>query len=150
MTTPQTSFLSEIESNQAIPLGKLAYLRERTRNRLYDFIVSRFIERSKDGFTKADLARRIGKKPEVVTRLLGAPGNWTIDTLSDLLAGIGAEELEPQSISLLGRAPRNHSAPEWLHTVNITSDKPVVRLSGSNRTNAVGGTFTSVITTVMP
>lgn len=113
MTTPQTSFLSEIESDQAIPFGKLAYLRERTRNRLYDFIVSKFMERSRAGFTKADLARRIGKKPEVVTRLLGAPGNWTIDTLSDLLVGICAEELDPRSVSLLNRAPRNHTHPEW-------------------------------------
>src|SRR5947209_2537173 len=41
--------------------------------------------------------------PEVITRLLGAPGNWTLETISDLLLGIAGEELEPTSSSLLNR-----------------------------------------------
>jgi len=114
MTTPQTSFLSEIEDGEPIPLGKLAYLRARTRNVLYDFIVTKFIEAKKDGLSQAELARRIGKKPEVINRLLGSPGNWRIDTISDLLVGIGAEELEPHSSSLLNRAPRNYDFPDWV------------------------------------
>lgn len=141
MNTHQTSFLSEIESGDAIPLGKLAYLRERTRNRLYGFIVSKFIERSKTGLTKADLARRIGKKPEVVTRLLGAPGNWTIDTLSDLLVGICGEELKPESVTLLNRAPRNHVAPEWLRMDSAENFRPFS--SGTSSTSNVIGMIKS-------
>lgn len=119
-TTHQTPFLSEIESGNPIPIGKLAYLRERTRLRLYDFIVSKFIDQSKKaGLTQAELGRRVRKSPEVVNRLLGAPGNWTLDTISDLLAGIGAEELEPHSISLLNRLTRNHTAPDWLDAARI-------------------------------
>lgn len=114
MTTPQTSFLSEIENGEPIPVGKLSYLRERTRNLLYDFIVRKFIEAEKQGLTQAELARRIGKRPEVVNRMLGSPGNWRIDTISDLLVGISAEELEPKSVSLLNRARRNQQHPEWL------------------------------------
>jgi hypothetical protein len=41
--------------------------------------------------SKADLARRIGRKPEQISRWLGAAGNWTIDTVSDLLLGMSAE-----------------------------------------------------------
>ena len=72
------------------------------------------MEAQSNGLSQADLARRIGKRPEVINRLLGSPGNWRIDTISDLLVGIGAEELEPHSVSLLYRAPRNRVFPEWL------------------------------------
>ncbi len=114
MTTSQTSFLYEIERGESIPFGKLSYLRERTRNLLYDFIIKKFLEAEKKGLSQAELARRIGKRPEVVNRWLGSPGNWRIDTISDLLVGIGAEELEPQSVSLLDRAKRNLDYPVWL------------------------------------
>lgn len=102
--------LSEIKSGAPIPLEVRAYFHARTKNRLFDFILSKFIEKEMSGeLTKAELARRMEKRPEVVTRLLSAPGNWTLETVSDLLLGIGAEELEPASSSLLNRPPRNYS-----------------------------------------
>lgn len=113
MTTSRTSFLYEIEKGEPIPLGKLAYLRERTRNILYDFVVTKFIEAEKNGLSQAELSRRIRKRPEVVNRLLGSPGNWRIDTISDLLVGISAEELDPHSVSLLNRPLRNQTFPVW-------------------------------------
>lgn len=116
MTTRATPFLSELASGEPIPAHKLAYFRARTRNRLYNFIVRKFLEKEQGGLSKADLARRIGKKPEVISRLIGAPGNWTIDTVSDLLLGIAAEELVPDSEPLIGRTPRNLSSAEWLRS----------------------------------
>ena len=95
MTTSRTSFLTEIiDGKTPIPERKLAYFRERQRNRLYDFIVSKFLEREKSDFTKADLARRLQKRPEQITRWLSTPGNWTLDTISDLTLAIYGEELE--------------------------------------------------------
>jgi hypothetical protein len=41
--------------------------------------------------TRGFLARRLGKKPEQITRWLGAPGNWTLETLSNLLVAMGYE-----------------------------------------------------------
>ena len=97
MTISQTQFLPDVESDEAISHGSLAYLQERTRNQLFDFILKKFLEAQENGLTKAKLARRIHRSPEVITRLLGSPGNWTISTISDLLAGIAAEELVPNS-----------------------------------------------------
>jgi DNA-binding phage protein len=93
MTTYQEdSFLSEVLEGTAIPLGKLAYFRERFRNRLYDLVVSVFLVQEKTkGLTRADIARRIQRRPEQITRWFGAPGNWTIDTVSDLLLAMGTE-----------------------------------------------------------
>ncbi len=125
MFTRQAQFLSEIASGEPIPEGKLAYLQARAKNRFYDYVLRKFLERErKDGFTRADLARRIGRRPEVITRLLGAPGNWTLETLCDLLAGISAEELEPHSTPLLGRPPRNFRGDEWLTEGKALSSCP--------------------------
>lgn len=109
-TSRQTSFLSEIASeNSRIPEGKLAFLQERLRNNLYDLVITKFLERETGGFTKAQLSRRIGYDPARISRLLGAPGNWTIATVSDLLVGIAAEELIPASESLIDRPVRNYT-----------------------------------------
>jgi hypothetical protein len=71
MTTSQKiAFLTEILADDPIPLGKLAYFRERFRDRLYELVVEEFL---KSGMTRAELARRISRKPEQVTRWLGAP-----------------------------------------------------------------------------
>jgi hypothetical protein len=112
MTTPM---LSEIASGDPVPQEKLAYFQERTRNRLHGYILKKFLEKERNGsLSRADLARRIGRKPEVISRLLGAPGNWTIGTISDLLIGIAGEELEPDSTSLLNRPSRNYPGAEWV------------------------------------
>ena len=95
METSPTLFLSEILEGiegQEIPKHKLAYLRARLRNRIYDLVLSEFVRLQKDkGATKADLARRIGRDAALISRWLSAPSNWTLDTVSDLLAAMAAE-----------------------------------------------------------
>lgn len=91
------------------------YFSERAKNAWFDYIISKFISASNnDGLTKAELARRIGKRPEQITRLLGAPGNWTLDTIQELLMGISGEEMKPDSCEVLGRSPRNFDGPDWI------------------------------------
>jgi len=121
-TSKTTSFLSEIAERKPIPSHKLAYFQARLRHNLYDFIISRFQEMEKtEDLTKAELARRIGCEPALITRRLGAPGNWTLDTVSDLLIGIAGEELDPQSKSVLGRAKRNYDGRNWYE---LEADEP--------------------------
>ena len=108
----QTSFLSEILKGDPIPVGKLAYFRERLRNRLYEFVAKEFLERQeREGLTRADVARRIRRRPEQVTRWLGAPGNWTLDTLSDLMVAMA---LEPEFSAASLDANRAKSSPNSL------------------------------------
>ncbi len=61
------------------------------RDEAYDAFLRVFLEeRSVHTFiTKAFVARRTGKSPEQITRLLGSPGNWTFDTYAVLCAAIG-------------------------------------------------------------
>jgi hypothetical protein len=91
-TSHNQSFLTEILEGKPIPAGKLAYFRARLRYALHDLVLREFVRQEDAGkINKAQLARRIGRKPEQVSRWLGAPGNWTIDTVSDLLIGMAVE-----------------------------------------------------------
>lgn len=79
-------------ADSPIPAGVLAYFRARLTNRIHELVLSEFSAQELQGKTsRARLARLIRRKPEQITRWLGSPGNWTIDTLSDLLLGIGLE-----------------------------------------------------------
>ena len=88
MTISHTPVLfEEIINGEPIPTGKLEYFRTRLRLEFYDFVLRRFL--AQENLTKAELARRIHRSPEIVNRWLAGPSNWTIDTLSDLLIGMG-------------------------------------------------------------
>lgn len=137
MTTSQTRFLSEIVANEPIPPGKLAYFRERFRDRLYELVVSEFLKKEQAGeITRADLARRIGRKPEQITRWLGAPGNWTLETVSDLLLAISKAELMFTLSNLDRRKLHNYRGPEWLDISPITSANTLAL--DSNKTSSPG------------
>lgn len=116
MTTSQsTSILYEIQNKLPIPAEKRAYFAARLRNRLYNFIMTKFKEHElHNSLTKAELARRINRDPAVVTRLLSSPGNWRSDTASDLLLGICGEEIQFSSSLPTTGAKRNYGGLDWL------------------------------------
>lgn len=93
-TILQTQFLTEILDLDAeeIPLGKRSFFREQFKHRLHEVVLRKYLalKDSRPEFTKRVLARRIARSPEQVTRWLGAAGNLTLDTVSDLLLGMGA------------------------------------------------------------
>jgi hypothetical protein len=99
----QNSILSELEA-EVISLGTRAYLAQRARDEFYSYVMDKY--RHSD-ISKAKLAKRIGKSPAQITRILANPGNWTLETSTLLLAGICGEELLPNSKPFEGRAKRN-------------------------------------------
>lgn len=104
-----------------IPPSSLAYLSQRARNNCYHFVMKRF---EASGLSKADLGRRIGKGQDQINHVLASPGNWTIRTLAELLAGIGDEEFIPSALSLHGRPPRNMSQFDLSKHDRLTNPKP--------------------------
>jgi len=93
MPTSQVLFPSGMtDEHGVIPSERLSYFRERLRNRLHELVLLEFLyQEDKYHLTKRELAERIGRRAEQVTRWLGAPGNWTLDTVSDLLLGMASE-----------------------------------------------------------
>lgn len=75
-------------------------------------LVHKEFERS--GISQADLALRTGKGADRICRLLGAPGNWTADTVSDLLFAISGAEVSYGLSYPIDKPPRNQRKPEWL------------------------------------
>ena len=81
MNTSQTQFFSELAAGHAgppIPEAKRVYFQTRLRNRVFNFILKKFLEEQGKGLTKAALARRIGKTPDIVNRWLGGPGGVVV------------------------------------------------------------------------
>ena len=111
ITYPPAFTLSDPAGDEAIPNVTLAYFQARHRSRIYEAILREFL---KSGITQASLARRMGKRPEQVNRMLGAPGNWTLDTVSDLLFAISGAEPVYGVRYPLWEPPRNFRQPEWL------------------------------------
>lgn len=110
-TSRKTGLLSKPKTGERISPNALSYLRTRTRLRLFDLVIKNF-KASK--ITQADLAERLGKGTDRICKLLGAPGNWTVDTATDLLFAIDGCVLEPQGSYPLDKPIRNDTIPYYL------------------------------------
>lgn len=106
-----------------IPLARLAFFRERLRHHFHQLILKKFLA-LQDGrspeFTKKKLADRIHRRPEVITRLLGSAGNLTLDTLSDLLLGMGAIP-EAQVVDLVSKLQEPEFSPKKMEHIETPS-----------------------------
>lgn len=139
MNTSRTiARLSEPIGDNRIPPNSLVYMQERTKLKLFDLIHERL---SASGLSQADLARRLGKGTDQVCRLLGAPGNWTLETVSNLLFAIEGGFLKPEVIYPFREARRNDTIPHYLEkdipTKAFTTVPSVVNKSTITTANTV-------------
>jgi hypothetical protein len=86
------SFLAEILDWRPIPEDKLVYFRERLRHRLHAAILDAFLKRSAErGLRQSDLAIRIDRTRAQITRWFSTASNLTLDSISDLMVGLGMD-----------------------------------------------------------
>jgi hypothetical protein len=143
MLTSQISTLSKPTGANRIEPWQLAYFQARNRSRVHELVLLEF---AKSGITQADLARRLNKQPAVISRLLGAPGNWGIDTVSDLLFAISGAEVAYRVQYPLDGAPQNYRSPQWLKF----SEAPVASTSPASIFVQGGAPQPSAGTIVIP
>ncbi|OMQ42074.1 hypothetical protein BKP54_25375 [Ensifer sp. 1H6] len=93
-----TSILARPTGDEKVSKRAIGYASESAREELFDLVLRNCVE---SGVTKATLARRLDKDPAQITRLLGAPGNWTIDTVAELLFAIDGSLLSASSFQPL-------------------------------------------------
>ena len=95
-TSAQNSLLSELRQ-KPIPEATLVELEARLQNRMHSMVLEAFNE---SGLSQKDLAERLGWDNARVSRCLGGSGNWTIKTISALLAAIGVDLDDPSYTSI--------------------------------------------------
>ena len=106
----QTFTLSKPVDGEKIPPATIEYFRARNQNNIHSLILEKLVESK---LTQAEICKRLGRRPDVVCRWIGAPGNWTLDTVSDLLFAISGEEIDYQTADPIGSQRRNHNQPDW-------------------------------------
>jgi len=63
-------------------------------------VVAYFADQAeRHGLTKSSIADRLGKDRSQISRWFSGPGNWGLDTVSDLLLAMGAE-MDHEIVSL--------------------------------------------------
>lgn len=114
MATSLTPNYSEIPATGPIPEETLAFRRRDLRNELHQVVLREWQIKERSGMTQRDLAIRIRRKPEQISRWLGTPSNWTLDTMSDLLFGMG---VDPRKVLQYVPSEAPSSAPHTISTV---------------------------------
>src|SRR5271163_4675393 len=91
-TSRQAQFLSPILEWKTLPQDTLVYFEETLRRRLHSAILDAFKRRVLErGLTQKELAKRIHKSPVTVNRWLSTASNLTLDSISDLMVGLGMD-----------------------------------------------------------
>lgn len=116
------------------------YFRQRQKSKVFHSVLASFVELAKSkGLTKKELAKRLNKDPAQLTRWFSGPGNWTLDTISDLLLAMGAEmkheivpinDGEQKSVTELPETLRNALAASGIPLMQYTylpTDKGIQR-----------------------
>ena len=106
MSISQTTTLSKPIPGERVPPETLAYFSARAKRHAYDLVI-RELEESK--ISRTELARRLGMDSGQLSRTLGGPGNWTIDTASRLLFAISGVALGYRIDNPLSKPARNHA-----------------------------------------
>lgn len=81
-TSPDLSRLSKPTGRDRIPETTLAYVKARNRRVVFGVIQKEF---EKAGVQNADLIARLKKDPATISRLLSAPSNAELDTISEVI-----------------------------------------------------------------
>ena len=85
--TPDLSLDDEV-----VPEKAVWFFRRNLQNVLYDVVIREFRRLEDAGeINKLRLANRLRREPSQITRWLCSPGNWTLNTISDLMVGMAVD-----------------------------------------------------------
>lgn len=84
-TSDNRTMLARPQGDAPVSERALGYVSASLRLEMYQLVLTAFREAK---ISQSTLAKRLGKRPEQVSRLLSGPGNWTIDTVAQLLFAI--------------------------------------------------------------
>jgi len=97
----------------------LKYFAARCQNDMHDLVLKSYEDALRRGLSRADIAKRLAKRPEQITRWLGSPGNWTLETVSNLLLALG-QIPEFRAAPLSSLSLHSHSDEDGQEALSIT------------------------------
>jgi hypothetical protein len=132
MRTSAITALSKPEGDTKISVGTLAYINARTQLRAYSLVIK---ELKESGITQAQLGKRLGKAPEVISRMLNRPSNWEMKTFSELLFAISgavptfsiSRPLEKIEVKIVGPGP-TATEPKLYEPSNVRITRSGIKL----------------------
>jgi hypothetical protein len=128
--SPNHSSLSSPRQGERVPPGTLTYFEVINRQVLWELITDEF---EKSGISQAELARRLNWDPARVCTILGAPANYTADTVSAVLFAISGGQPKYLTYYPLSEPPQNYVGPDWLHNQPRGSTELPPRIAPQNR-----------------
>nr|WP_306267616.1 helix-turn-helix transcriptional regulator [Pararhizobium sp. IMCC3301] len=109
-TLPKTQLM--FNEKGRVKLGLLGYARQNLRNRAFNLLHK---EIRAAELSQVEICRRTGKDKSQLSRILGAPNNITLDTLSDLFLAITGKQLDIRLFSEDEDQKANFDTQAWLH-----------------------------------
>jgi hypothetical protein len=91
ITSRNPTRLSDPNSGEPISGLDFAYIKARTRSEAFSTVHREF---DNSGISQAKLATRMKKDQGRLSKMLGAPGNWTLDTVAELLWAISGARVK--------------------------------------------------------
>ena len=126
-TYQATPLITGFLSDEPLEPQHLGYLRARAQNKAHECVLEIFENEAEEhGITRAYIARRLKKRPEVIGRCLTAPGNWTLDTFAELLGSMGYE------VEFRARSFRQPIRTNQVHDFVATNTLPIVNPSSGH------------------
>jgi hypothetical protein len=110
-------------TSKASPVSKrdIFYYRQRMKNRVFTELASFFAtEAAQNHLTKREIANRLQCDPSLVTRWLSAPGNVTLETISDLLLALDAE-MDVKAVRF-----KDRTKPNYAHSLIVELAAPQI------------------------
>lgn len=96
---------------ETISGSDFAYIRTRNRLAAFDAVRNEF---ARSGMTQKELAGKLGNVDRGrLSKILGAPGNWTLDTVAELLWAISGARVLYTLDYPLNKARRNDTKPAF-------------------------------------
>lgn len=90
-------------------------------------VVARYEELAREkGLTRSAIAERLGCSRAHVSRLLSGNGNWTLDTVGDLLAAMDAH-LATVTVADTAAAPATNEVHPWTEPLATAETTQIVR-----------------------
>ena len=113
MATSHSQLMNAI-SNEEIQPFWVAYFREHFRGLVHDQLLETFEVWKCQGNNRATLAKKLGRRPEQITRWLAAPSNCEIDTVSDIALAMGC--MPKVTLESVDKQPALHNGPQQDHS----------------------------------